>query len=104
MTCGPPQALDRPEKTEQHVTNSTKKRTRNLRVDPPTREEVEDLDILRVPEAAAFLGVTDTHVYRLVSKGRIPHARVGASIRIRRADLDAMFTTAADDLDPRDNR
>jgi excisionase family DNA binding protein len=33
--------------------------------------------------------VSPDTVRRLIHAGRIPHARIGASIRIRRADLDA---------------
>ena len=42
-----------------------------------------------VPEAGKYLSVSPDTVRRLIHAGRIPHARIGASIRIRRADLDA---------------
>lgn len=39
--------------------------------------------------AGTYLGVSADTVRRLVRSGTIPHARIGSSIRIRRADLDA---------------
>jgi excisionase family DNA binding protein len=42
-----------------------------------------------VPEAGRYLGVSSDTVRRLIHAGDIPHARIGASIRIRRMDLDA---------------
>lgn len=42
-----------------------------------------------VAEAGRYLGVSADTVRRLIHAGDIPHARIGASIRIRRADLDA---------------
>lgn len=42
-----------------------------------------------VPEAGRYLGVSPDTVRRLIHAGDIPHARIGASIRIRRTDLDA---------------
>jgi excisionase family DNA binding protein len=42
-----------------------------------------------IPEAGKYLGVSPDTVRRLIHAGDIPHARIGASIRIRRADLDA---------------
>jgi excisionase family DNA binding protein len=39
--------------------------------------------------AGTYLGVSADTVRRLVQSGTIPHARIGCSIRIRRADLDA---------------
>lgn len=35
-----------------------------------------------------YLGVSPDTVRRLIRNGTIPHARIGNSIRIRRADLD----------------
>lgn len=45
--------------------------------------------VLSIPQAALYLGVSSDTVRRLVRGGTIPHARIGNSIRIRRADLDA---------------
>jgi len=42
-----------------------------------------------ISEAGRYLGVSADTVRRLIHAGHIPHARIGASIRIRRTDLEA---------------
>ncbi len=44
--------------------------------------------LLTVPEAAAFLHVSTSTVYRYVSKGRIPYMKKGFGHRFRKSDLD----------------
>ena len=44
--------------------------------------------VLSIPQAGASLSVSPDTVRRLIRNGAIPHARIGNSIRIRRADLD----------------
>ena len=44
--------------------------------------------VLSIPQAGAYLSVSPDTVRRLIRNGTIPHARIGNSIRIRRADLD----------------
>ncbi len=44
--------------------------------------------VLSVPQAGVYLSVSSDTVRRLIRNGTIPHARIGNSIRIRRADLD----------------
>ena len=44
--------------------------------------------VLSIPQAGAYLSVSPDTVRRLIRNGAIPHARIGNSIRIRRADLD----------------
>ena len=44
--------------------------------------------VLSVPQAGAYLNVSSDTVRRLIRRGTLPHARIGNSIRIRRADLD----------------
>ncbi len=44
--------------------------------------------VVTIPEAGAYLSVSSDTVRRLIRRGKIPHARIGNSIRIRRADLD----------------
>jgi excisionase family DNA binding protein len=41
-----------------------------------------------IPDAARYLGVSADTVRRLIRGGALPHARIGNSIRIRRADLE----------------
>jgi excisionase family DNA binding protein len=44
---------------------------------------------LTVKEVAARLRVCTASIYRLCTTGELPHLRVGATIRIREADLRA---------------
>jgi excisionase family DNA binding protein len=44
---------------------------------------------LSVKEVAARLRVCTATIYRLCTSGELPHFRVGASVRIREADLVA---------------
>lgn len=55
---------------------------------PPSPAPDETL-VLRLGQAAQLLDVSTDTLYQMVRAGEIPHARVGNSIRIRRADLDA---------------
>lgn len=43
---------------------------------------------MSVANAGRYLGVSTDTVRRLVRAGAIPHARIGNSVRIRRADLE----------------
>ena len=46
-----------------------------------------DALLLKVPEAAAQLGVSRAKLYELIAKGALPSVRVDGCRRIRRADL-----------------
>ncbi len=50
--------------------------------------KIEPAAALRIPDAATYLGVSADTVRRLVQAGDIPHARIGNSIRIPRAELE----------------
>ena len=44
---------------------------------------------MRVPEAAALLGLPRTRTYELIQRGELPAVRIGErSIRINRAELE----------------
>ncbi len=43
--------------------------------------------LMRVPEAAVFLGVARSTAYQLVAQGAIPTVRVGRSVRVPREAL-----------------
>jgi excisionase family DNA binding protein len=45
---------------------------------------------LTVKEVASLLRICTATVYRLCTTGELPHLRVGATIRIRQADLAAL--------------
>lgn len=47
-----------------------------------------DDSLLTVAEAAQRLTISAKKLYRLAAQGRIPHVRLGRSLRFRRADLD----------------
>lgn len=44
-------------------------------------------EVLSVPEAAAFLGVSERSLRRLIAEKQVPFARVGGSLRLRRTAL-----------------
>lgn len=51
-------------------------------------------DLLTVAEVAAELRVSKMTVYRLTNDRELPSVRIGRSVRVRRADLDAYLATA----------
>jgi excisionase family DNA binding protein len=44
-------------------------------------------EVLNVPEAAQFLGISERSLRRLIAGREVPFARVGGSLRLRRAAL-----------------
>ncbi len=61
--------------------------------------------VLSIPQAGAYLSVSPDTVRRLIRSGTIPHARIGNSIRIRRADLDGYLDSQISrQWQPVDNR
>ena len=61
--------------------------------------------VLSIPQAGAYLSVSSDTVRRLIRSGRVPHARIGNSIRIRRADLDGYLESQVSrQWQPVDNR
>jgi len=61
--------------------------------------------VLSIPQAATYLCVSSDTVRRLIRSGTIPHARIGNSIRIRRADLDGYLESQISrQWQPIDNR
>lgn len=46
---------------------------------------VDDRDVLDVPQVAHLLGVGRNTIYALVAKNQIPHRRLGKAIRFSRA-------------------
>lgn len=57
------------------------------------------LDLLDVQGIAGYLNITPRTARRIVSERRVPVTKIGALVRVRRADLDAYIvahtTTAA---------
>jgi excisionase family DNA binding protein len=61
--------------------------------------------VLSIRQAGTYLNVSSDTVRRLIRGGSIPHARVGNSIRIRRADLeDYLQGQISQTWQPVDNR
>jgi excisionase family DNA binding protein len=55
-------------------------------------------DLMKIPDAAAFLGCSEIFLYRLTSRGLIQHYRVGRTIRFSRTQLEAYL--AAGEVKP----
>ena len=47
-----------------------------------------DTLLLRIPEAAAQLGISRAKLYELIADGSLPSVRLGGCRRIRASDLD----------------
>jgi excisionase family DNA binding protein len=43
--------------------------------------------IFTVPEVAAFLKISRSKIYYLISRKEIPHLKIGRNVRIRQTDL-----------------
>ena len=50
---------------------------------------LDALESLTVPEVARILRLDASRVYRLIREGRLPGYRIGRSVRIRKAALEA---------------
>lgn len=55
---------------------------------PVPKKPIAEKDVLSLPEAADYLGVSDDTVGGLLTKGKIPGGRLFRRWRIRKADLD----------------
>ncbi|MFP5328081.1 MAG: helix-turn-helix domain-containing protein [Acidimicrobiia bacterium] len=53
-----------------------------------TQHAPEQAGFMTVNEVASLLRVSNMTVYRLITAGEIPAARIGKSYRIRRSDVD----------------
>jgi len=52
----------------------------------------DDRLLLRVDEAARLLGIGTTLAYEMVGRGDLPSIRLGRSVRVPRAALEAWIT------------
>lgn len=59
------------------------------------REAVTDRLLLRIPEAAARLGIGRSTVYELIQAGALPVVRIGKSVRIPASRLEAWVESQA---------
>jgi excisionase family DNA binding protein len=57
---------------------------------PPERQVAEQTTrLLEAEEVARYLGMRTDWVYREVRVGRLPHIRLGRTLRFRRESIDA---------------
>lgn len=54
----------------------------------PLPDGTQGKGLMTVKEAAALLAVSARKLYRMAALGRVPHMRVGRSLRFRREDLE----------------
>ena len=54
----------------------------------PPQSEIPSVGLLTYRQAATYLGIGESTLYRLVKTGGLPVARLGGCSRIRREDLD----------------
>lgn len=48
-------------------------------------------DVVSIREAIVYLGISRSTLYRYIQSGMIPSMKLGATVRLRRADLDYLF-------------
>ncbi|CAN5913055.1 hypothetical protein BH11MYX3_BH11MYX3_29250 [soil metagenome] len=61
----------------------------------PNTEQVRDAnDVLDVPQVASLLCVGRNMIYTLVARNKIPHRRLGKSIRFSRAAVMQWLSTS----------
>ena len=51
------------------------------------KNEKENMDLLSVEEAAAYLKFSTTYLYRLAREKKVPHVNYGRHIIFRKSDL-----------------
>ena len=56
--------------------------------------------LMRVQELAAYLQCSVTTVRRIVSRGEIPHYRIGKMVRFRRREIDSWLAAYHEGEDP----
>jgi len=52
---------------------------------------IESEELLTVSDVASWLGIHKMTVYRLCWRGRLPHTRIGRTVRVRRDDVRALI-------------
>ena len=59
--------------------------------------QLED-PILTIPEVARYLKMSESKIYSLVAREKIPHLKIGRNVRIRRKDLQAWIEKQSNQL------
>ena len=60
--------------------------TKELQMNTPYTYPSGD-KVFTIPEVAAYLKISKSKIYYLVSQKQIPHLKVGRNVRIRESDL-----------------
>ena len=55
--------------------------------------DTADREVLTVAECASFLRISRNKAYDLINEGRLPHIRLGRSLRVPRRGLDAWIAS-----------
>jgi excisionase family DNA binding protein len=58
-------------------------------------EDLGQLQLLSVDSAAELLSVSPKTVRRMLTRGTLPHCRLGRLVRIQRADLERYIASSA---------
>jgi excisionase family DNA binding protein len=60
-----------------------------------TRSDQNSL-VVSVPETARLLGISRTHAYELVTRGELPHVRLGRRIVVPRHAIETLLSIPTD--------
>ena len=66
-------------------------------MNPNTDQAPDANDVLDVPQAASLLAVGRNTIYMLVARNKIPHRRLGKTIRFSRAAVMSWLSTSWQD-------
>ncbi len=66
-------------------------------MNPNTDQAPDAKDVLDVPQAASLLAVGRNTIYMLVARNKIPHRRLGKTIRFSRAAVMSWLSTSWQD-------
>ena len=66
-------------------------------MNPNTDQPRDASDVLDVPQAATLLAVGRNTIYMLVARNKIPHRRLGKTIRFSRAAVMSWLSTSWQD-------
>ncbi len=64
-------------------------------------ESPANRDVLTVEDVACYLKVTERHIYKLLSKRRLPAFKVGGVWRFRKADLEDWMSSGVKSMSVR---
>jgi excisionase family DNA binding protein len=65
---------------------------------PSSNSGLSGNKVLTIPEVAAYLKISKSKIYYLVSQKQIPHLKLGRNVRIRESDLSEWLELQAHKL------